>query len=1146
MNYKKILAATAVTSAAIVVPAVAQAEDNVTYEISDKLFSQSAIQYGEKLIAAKELNQDGLDVKDAITKYEWSVVFTDGSTKTLKSTTNELVIPVEATESGAKIQLKATTASGKHFSQNISVTGITNDTTISIIDLSAENTPIVNEAVVNTPISLKFGFADTKTITKYEWYIYDKDTSEYVLLSDKTDMILDVPVLASGKTLVAVVKTESNDSNKSINYYRAELEVKDLVLSQKNGLSLKINDKSATNSSSLAPGDVLSLAPYTIEGNQKEIILPSQANIQYQWMFTDEDGKTSSIITDATNATFTIPNDAFYRTLQSFKVRIDIEVPDANAKTVYFSEAVKFNVADAEDLVEQIDALFNDVSTYSSDIYNIEDDVKDIQLSYSKLSENSKLLVTNYQKLQQAESDIKLVKPLSQQLQAFGELFSSYPGELSEATHAKLTKQFDSIYKSYLKLSALQRSLLGNGFDAQYVEAMNQNLKNLLVSGGVTVEEVTSINDAILDLFVDPGSFVKLYKEDLDIATFKSTINDINARIKKVDKTQQPLIYSALIKNALKDAKKAESVIAKIQVLQDTKLVGTKRTKAIVAAQKQFDKLTYVQKSLVPTSLQTVLNTAMESELTKVDELNSLINDFKNAELYTSADPDLSVAAYIKNLYNTFNSLSSADKKLIQNAATLTQANKDVLVVEKFLKSAEKAYADVMSLPEAMTEKAYISNDKKTLSKYTSVYKAYVKLTQKQKALIESFDTEYDIEADIIAEYQRLLVELNEPTEKDFEVNEETGLSKFEESKISEVKSLLQDLEEMVSANSSASVQDAITKINVIKAAYKKLTSIEKKHVDNYPILSAANSLVSKAQSVQNSLKSAIAVNTESKLTSAIAAYNKLTSAQKSLINNGDIAYGEEAESMLSNLQPDLDELESIFEGFSPENLEYLTKDVIENATAQIKNYSSKQLKTVSYYSTYQQALKDLKAVDTFVGKIDKLGPNPTYSKKQTIFDAFNKLTGAQITLLNNSSSYAQYLVILDGWKMTVNDASATLNTDIASLYEENTGKYKVSLALDGIAGLDELTTIINGYESQYKNLDSKEKKLVTHYGFLKTATKDVKAVKPVMILAEQFDEASEDEKEVIFNQWQKAYNKLTLQQQSLFDLAVKSVPYSN
>lgn len=75
---------------------------------------------------------------------------------------------------------------------------------------------------------------------------------------------------------------------------------------------------------------------------------------------------------------------------------------------------------------------------------------------------------------------------------------------------------------------------------------------------------------------------------------------------------------------------------------------------------------------------------------------------------------------------------------------------------------------------------------------------------------------------------------------------------------------------------------------------------------------------------------------------------------------------------------------------------------------------------------------------------------------------------------------------------------------------------------------LNQFELIITNITKDYKALDSKERKLVVNYSFLKNAEKDIKAVRKVLQLKADSNTAA---------QFEQAYNKLTVDQKSLYNL---------
>lgn len=180
--------------------------------------------------------------------------------------------------------------------------------------------------------------------------------------------------------------------------------------------------------------------------------------------------------------------------------------------------------------------------------------------------------------------------------------------------------------------------------------------------------------------------------------------------------------------------------------------------------------------------------------------------------------------------------------------------------------------------------------------------------------------------------------------------------------------------------------------------------------------------------------------------------------------------------------------------------------------------------------------VKDVRAVDSFVAKMVKLGENPTYSQKDSIYKSYLKLTRVQQQLLGtyktpdaivDEDTYSKKLF---EWMEAAEGASTDLNSRIGAIIVS--GKY--SVILDGASSLEKLADFeqqLDDLTKEYKALDSKERKLVVNYSYIKNAEKDLKAVRAVIQLEEKL--ANAEDKSPI----EQAKNRLTVEQKSLYDL---------
>lgn len=1127
MDYKKIVAAAAVTSTALIVPIVTEAADPAPAP-ANLLPGVSSTTYAATLTAVESLN----DV--AITKYEWFIDLGAGNKTALASTSKELVVPIEAT--GHSIELIATDADGNRFHTVIPVDISTMAATFTDMNPEIPEDVTSGEALVNASISVGFPppLINT-TITKYEWYIYNETNNSYYLLTSEKDMLIDVPPLASGKTLRLVITTANNE------LFTADLKVKKLELATEMPMDILLNGREIpeTGDISLAANDVLALKELEILGKNGEELTKLQANISYQWFFTTEDGEptNSSLIEDATNVSFSIPEDAYYRTLKSFKLRVDIEIPDAGVKASYYSQPVTLNVVPAEDLVEEINALFETPYKYSAtagDFAAFEAQVIALQKSYQALSVNSKLLVTNYEKLLATETNMRVVKPIVKQLEAFHEEKQAFDAGESALKHAKLLEQFTQIEKQYKKLTGLQRSLfdLTEDFGSNYVEEMFKLLKNTTEidsNTDTTAETINQLNNDILALFVDSSAFVKEY--NLDGGTreeFAAQVKALQEKALTVDKTHQTVLYTTLLKNAKLDVKKAASVAEKIRKVSIVS--GSKKLSAALTARQSYNKLSTLQKSLITDEELNVLSETEETAELRADTLIANIDQLLTNGAYnvgnefTFNDTVFTFAGALEYLDESYKSLNSSARSRVTNYNLLKQARKDYKLASKVISSINKAVLLYEAAGEAENAQPAL---RKAYASYRTAYKSYVKLTPLQRSMLNGNDSlEDDIDA-FLSDYANLSDLVNMPEE------DSSAAEDYDSGKVADVVSQLTTLEANITTEVTT-LEDVQTKIEAIKAAYRALTAAEKKNVYNYSVLSTANSVASKASSVQKKLRSAQASGSIQRLTSALEAYRKLTPPQQQLIS----AVATEVSDQLGELQPNYDEINEALVVLN----ENLTVPNINAVTELIQGLSSKELKNLVYFKNYQDALKHKNVVDKFVLKINKLGENPSYSQRQTALANYKKLSTIQSQLF--AESYTEFYDLLEGWDNELNDVSTDLNDRIGNMLVS--GVYNLDeVTGEGLEFIANFEDYIKQLEAEYKALDTKERRLITHRSFFSIAKKDMKAIEPLIRLVQTIEGEELSARPSLILQAERSYDRLTVQQQHLFELTGVEIPES-
>ena len=195
---------------------------------------------------------------------------------------------------------------------------------------------------------------------------------------------------------------------------------------------------------------------------------------------------------------------------------------------------------------------------------------------------------------------------------------------------------------------------------------------------------------------------------------------------------------------------------------------------------------------------------------------------------------------------------------------------------------------------------------------------------------------------------------------------------------------------------------------------------------------------------------------------------------------------------------------------------------------------SSSEIKALKHYKQYQAMVKDLKAVDSYIAKFVKLGENPTYSKIDSIYKSYLKLSRTQQKLFESHEE--GYFSILTEWMEKASDIATDLNQEINAMIIN--GEYNVTFTSSTpTEALIEFEQMLKSLNSKYKALASKERKLVANYSYVKAAEKDLKAVRPVVKIAEELKNAEESNVPSIESKLNQALDKLTVEQTSLFKL---------
>ncbi|MGG2073232.1 hypothetical protein AB1J28_07775 [Lysinibacillus irui] len=649
----------------------------------------------------------------------------------------------------------------------------------------------------------------------------------------------------------------------------------------------------------------------------------------------------------------------------------------------------------------------------------------------------------------------------------------------------------DAIEKGIKDISVTVKAKVGLSF-------VESKLSNTITVSTVPTDTLTNEIKALL-----------IHDNKYNVSDFES----FEAKIKELESKYQALSAPAkanvsnydVLKRALADVALLNKLEEKVDKLQD---VNEKdRPKYIQEMEEAYNKLDQLQRSLdanevLYTNIKNLLNEPNDlEEISEVRRLNQAIVHLLSYEnslaQYVPSDKD-TLKALVTSIEEDIAKLSPNYRGAIQNQAILTEAKSDIKKVEQFIKSFDKLSTD--NTP----------NKQVTVAK--SIRSAYEKLTYKQLKLVSD-------------KYVQLL-------------------ATAESAEVSQIAALNHDIESYIGDDiypinpSASSWQSHVNNVNRMIKEYKSLTKTSAAQIVGYDSLVTLQKDLKAAEKVIKDMDayqklSRTAGVTESKLnssyTSALKAYNKLTTLQQSLVYNAD-------DFLLNTPKVSIDDNGKVpadkaaAEALKAEIAKFadvttFTFKQLESATDKAsetyKSLSSGARKYVTNYYLLTAAKKDISGVKSFHKKVQTAREETDAAKQakkiETVQKAYAKLPSNQQHLAKE-----QYEALLNNQIIDENAPNITqLNHDIASILANDL--YTVSI--DRIKNLS----------TQYSSLSSSDKKLITNYDILKAALADVKKVESFL---KTYEKSFNNNPSTVI----KAFEKLTSKQVSLIDAATRQL----
>ncbi|WP_107838923.1 hypothetical protein [Metasolibacillus meyeri] len=667
-----------------------------------------------------------------------------------------------------------------------------------------------------------------------------------------------------------------------------------------------------------------------------------------------------------------------------------------------------------------------------------------------------------------------------------GESFTIIDG----ATSGTYTIAKDALDKDVKQIIVRVKATVGNAI-------IESDISNTLT---ISNESVNSMIDEIKEIFVNDYQY-----NFTTLASFKAHLTDLNNKYQALSAAAKDSItnYSAL--------KRAMTDVEAIEKLQETvnksgEIEEKDKAKYLKDIEEAYNKLDLLQRSLDPqealyTDIRNLLDNRTNEEFKEVRKINEAIQALLIYETsfakYNAADI-VSLQAKVEAIEQDIAALSQDAKAAVHNQSILQEAKQDIKKIQQFIKSFDKL--SVADTP----------NKRVTTAK--SIRTAYEKLTYKQSQLVTGEWITRLLQAESAEQQQ--IERLN-----------------------GEIAGYVGNLGNRYPMNpSSTSWQSHVNNVNRLVLEYKGLTKNSATQIVGYDkLLTLQKDLKTALKVIQSidayqklSTTNGVASNKlQSTYTSALKAYNKLTSLQQSLVYNVDeflnnapatsVDPGKQEpadKAAAEKLIADIEQLTNV------KNYTFATfENAVTSASTIYKNLSSSARKYVTNYHILTAASKDLSGVNSFHKKVqaarEEMDVKKQAKKIESVQKAYDKLPANQQYLARQ-----QYQDLLAN-RLVDNNAPnlVQLNNEIAAILVND--MYVVSIER------------VNDLSAQFNKLSAADKKAITNGNLLKTAVSDAKKATTFI---KQYEKSFATNPSTVI----KAFAKLTTKQASLVNPTVR------
>ncbi|MGI5873344.1 MAG: S-layer homology domain-containing protein [Bacillota bacterium] len=623
--------------------------------------------------------------------------------------------------------------------------------------------------------------------------------------------------------------------------------------------------------------------------------------------------------------------------------------------------------------------------------------------AYDALTAEQKKLVINIDTLRKAETRYAELSGNSEELIAATEKAIEDIGTVSLDSGAAIA----AARESYDALTANQKKNVSNYAKLLSAEMKYANLTEKAKQDQAAADEVKALIDAI-------GEVTLNSKTAIDTA--RNGYNGLTAAQKKLVTNDQTLTEAEAKYNELKaadDKAKADAAAAK-KVIDKINAIGTvtlNSKNAIDAARTAYTGLTVDQKKLISN-----YNTLTAAE-TRYNDLKAADDKAKADAAAAKAVTDqisaigtvtLSSKNAIDTARNGYDGLTADQKKLVTNYSTLTAAETRYAALLGQVSEDQRA---AIAVDDRINAIGTVTLDSKTA--IAAARSAYNGLTADQKKLV--------------VHYAKLTAAESKYAEL---VKEREDAEKAAAEKAKADAAAAKTAADQISAIGTVTL-DSKTDIDAARSAYDKLTADQKKLVANYSTLTAAearyDALVKEKEAAEKAaakVKTAIdAIGTVTKdsktaIAAARSAYDKLTDAQKKLVDNIDTllkaeaSYAElagENEKMSAAAEAAIESIGTVTldSGDAIETARAMYNALTANQKTRVTNYAKLIAAETKYAELLRKAAVDQAAAAAVTARINEIG-EVTLEKEETIAAArvaFDGLTDDQKALVDNEAA---------------------------------------------------------------------------------------------------------------------------------------------